>query len=121
MIVITIIAIIMTIVLPNMVRSRHNAILVSCQANERSLAGGMESYTAQFGRYPSQLSLLYPDFTKRSWCPTNRSDYTLSVDTEGKHYTLSCNGIHHLSVPRVAQGYPQYSPNGGALEKPATH
>lgn len=119
MIVIVIIATLMAILLPNMTKARYQAILVSCEQNIRSTSGGLESYSTQYGRYPTNINVIFPDFCKKVQCPSNKTDYGYEVDSEGKIYTIICNGVHYLSVNNVSQGYPRYCPSCGIVLGPA--
>lgn len=118
MIVITIIAVLIAILLPNVSRSRQRAIVTSCEHNERNLAAAIEIYNAQYKRYPASISVLYPNYMKRTTCPTNVTDYGYVTDSEGKQFTVFCQGTHYLGIPEVPQGYPQYTPNLGTRTEP---
>lgn len=115
MVVITIVGILLAILLPNMVRSKYQGQLASCEHNERAVASGMENYATQFRRYPDNLPVLFDNrFVQPVSCPSNRSQYGLEVDSEGKGFTLYCQGIHHLVLPEtVGEGFPQYQPTAG--------
>ncbi|MBQ7568151.1 prepilin-type N-terminal cleavage/methylation domain-containing protein [bacterium] len=115
MVVITIMAVLLAIFLPNISRSRQQALLASCESNQRNLAAGLELYNTHFKRYPTQLPALYPDYMKRCTCPTNMSDYEYYADAEGKTYTIECKGTHHLGVENMEEGFPQYSPVIGLI------
>lgn len=120
MVVIVVIAILLALLLPNLVRSKYQGQLASCEHNERAVASAMENYATQFRRYPTDLSPIFTEkFVQAVLCPSNRSNYGYSVDTEGKGFTIFCQGIHHLVLPQaVATGYPQYSPSQGLSRKP---
>ena len=115
MIVIVIVGILMALLLPNLVRSRLQGQLSACEHGERAIASAMENYAAQYRRYPADLDKLFDNnYVQRMQCPSNLASYGLLVDTEGRTYTLFCNGIHHVVLPEVVDaGYPQYSPSSG--------
>ena len=113
MIVITIIGILLAILLPNMVLSRQQALLVSCEHNERSLASALENYSTENGRYPERVDVIFPHYMREVQCPSNMSAYSYTVDGDGKSFTLSCQGIHHLALQHVKEGFPQYNPGIG--------
>ena len=113
MIVITIIAVLLAILLPNMTKARQQALLSSCESNERNLVAGLELYNTHYKRYPNDIQSLYPYYMKRATCPTNKTDYGYTVDPDGKTFTVHCNGKHHLSMESIGEGYPQYTPISG--------
>lgn len=117
MLVITILSVLMAIILPNISRSRQQAILSSCESNERNLVAGLEVYNAQHKRYPSKIEDLYPYYMKRAVCPTNKSDYGYEVDAEAKTFTISCQGSHSYGVLDIADGYPKITPTSGLITK----
>lgn len=120
MVVIVVIAILLALLLPNLVKSKYQGQLASCEHNERAIASAMENYATQYRRYPTDLDPIFTEkFVQVVLCPSNRTGYGYQVDTEGKSYTAFCQGIHHLVLPEaVASGYPQYNPASGLARKP---
>ena len=120
MVVIVVIAILLALLLPNLVRSKYQGQLASCEHNERAVASAMENYATQFRRYPTDLQPLFDGkFVQLVYCPSNRSTYGFEVDDEGKVFTLFCQGIHHMVLSQaVREGFPQYSPSSGLSRKP---
>jgi len=119
MVVIVIIGILLALLLPNLVRSKHQGQLASCEHALRALASAMENYNAQNKRYPESLDrLTQANYVQKVVCPTNQSEYGLDVTAEGKDYTLYCNGIHSVVLGDiVSEGFPQYSGAAGLFRK----
>lgn len=119
MVVIVIVGILLALLLPNLVRSKHQGQLASCEHSLRAMASAMENYNAQNKRYPDSLArLTQANYVQRVVCPTNQAEYGLDVTAEAKDYTLYCNGIHHLVLGEiVGTGYPQYSGAAGLFRK----
>jgi len=129
MIVILIIGILLAILLPNLVWSKYQAQWTACGQGERSIASALESYHADQGSYPTNLTTLTttnpvyisllptcPSIpsTPYSYQPGNSNSGTNAVyDT----YTIACPGIHYQVLPDIQKGYPQYNPGGGLLLK----
>lgn len=120
MVVIVIVAILLGLLLPNLIRSKYQGQLSSCEHNERAIASAMENYNTQFRRYPEELEPVFAaNFVQRVTCPSNKEPYGYRVDEDGKVYTLYCMGIHHLVLPAsVEDKYPQYCPLSGLSRKP---
>lgn len=134
MVVIVIIGILLMIILPNMVRSKYQAQWTACSEQEHNLAIALESYSTQWGTYPTSLSVL-TSTTGAAYigtipsCPSNGQSYisgyqvasstgsTTSFDT----YTVSCPGSHYLVLGDVSQGFPQYTPSKGLMQFDLTH
>lgn len=123
MIVIVIIGILAAILIPNFIKAKYKAHLANCQSNIRTIATAAELYRTDNNAYPPSgavapgnpifdLSFINPDAVK---CPSNGSNYTLEVMDE--HYTVVCNGLHHLLLS-VSPGYPQFSPTRGQMLNP---
>ena len=120
MIVITIIAVILAILLPNISHSRQQALLSSCESNERNIQTGLEIYNTQYKRYPSDINALYPNYIKEPFCPSNKSAYGYAASADGSAFTIYCQGIHHIGLNNVDEGFPQYTPVSGLLLKSPT-
>jgi type II secretory pathway pseudopilin PulG len=119
MVVIVIIGILLALLLPNLVRSKHQGQLASCEHSLRAIASAMENYNAQNKCYPDSLEkLMKTNYVQQVFCPSNHSNYGLELTAEGKDYTLFCKGIHHLVLGDVvAEGFPQYSGAAGLFRK----
>lgn len=133
MIVIAIIGVLTLLILPNMVKSKYQAEWTSCSGYQRTIAAACESYQAQYGSYPANLTVLTvsnPQFlTLMPTCPSNGVSYTnayTSGSTNGSttsynNFTLYCPGAHYIVLSGVQQGYPQYNPQRGSMQYNATH
>ncbi|HXE71712.1 MAG TPA: prepilin-type N-terminal cleavage/methylation domain-containing protein [Candidatus Nitrosotenuis sp.] len=127
MIVIVIIGILISILLPSMVRSKYQAQLSACIHNQRGIAAALENYHAQYHNYPpddsgSGLEVLFSErFINRSAsrCPSSNATYAYDSDLVEHEYTIACaQGVHYLVLPgTVDQGYPQYTAGGGIRYK----
>ncbi|NMA28263.1 MAG: prepilin-type N-terminal cleavage/methylation domain-containing protein [Burkholderiales bacterium] len=119
MVVIVIIGILLALLLPNMVRSKHQGQLASCEHSLRAIASAMENYNTQYKQYPDSLKKLMEDkYVQQVFCPSNNSEYGLELAADGKDYTLFCQGSHHLVLgDLVAEGFPQYSGAAGLFRK----
>ena len=130
MIVIAILSILMMIMIPNMIRSRDQAKLSSCQANLRNIAAALENYaTENGGRYPEDLETLCPkeDASKRFMksvplCPvtgtkeTYIKGYTMVV-TPDDSYTVCCSGENH-AILGIPANYPSQNAASGLEIRP---
>ncbi len=133
MIVILIIGILSTIILPHMVKGRYQAQFTSCQFNVRALASALENYHTDKNTYPrdeTEWKSIFqstdgnpPYISPEPRCPSNNSYYSYTPDPDGEYtgkdaihdYLLQCNGIHHLIIKAVKQGFPQYRPAIGLM------
>lgn len=113
MIVITIIAVLLAILLPNISHSRQQAMLSSCESNERNLQAGLEIYNTQYKRYPADLNAIFPHYMKKPYCPTNKSEYGYTPSADGSSFTIYCQGLHYIGLGEIEEGYPQYTPVSG--------
>lgn len=100
MIVIAIIAILASILVPNLVRAKSRSQLTGCQSNLRNLGNALEMYNVDYtGRYPQAFSLLTPNYIKTiPECPAAGSDtYTASyvVTTVPDSFEIYCSGNNH--------------------------
>jgi prepilin-type N-terminal cleavage/methylation domain-containing protein len=121
LIVITIIGILATIMLPNFLRARYNAHLTACQLNVKNIATGVQTYEGQYQVYPENLNILIDEKFMDSLpvCPSDGKDYGYELGEQSATYTIYCSGsIHHLILPQVREGYPQYSPACGLILMP---
>ena len=135
MVVICIIGILLSILLPNMVRSKWQAQWTSCCQNEQNLAIACESYNTQEGTYPTNLNVLpvsspgTPYIGVVPTCPSNGLSYTLGYGVASStgslnvydSFTISCPGSHYVVLANVVVGFPQYTPSKGLNEYDSTH
>lgn len=113
MIVVAIIGILASILLPSMVRMRFNALLSSCEANERNISASLALYSNDNeGDFPDPLlgglSILVTNGYTRAIpsCPTTGSAYGYETSTVTQNYTLWCTGEHSLVLgPTAALGF----------------
>lgn len=126
MIIIAVIAVLSTIMIPNLVRGRDASKLSACKQNLRSMAGAMESYAADNGgRYPTDLRILPVAnggyIRELPQCPCTGTDtpyisgYQVHADPNG--YTIQCQGDNHVGTG-IQTDFPQYSGAGGMRDKP---
>lgn len=120
MIVISIIAILAAILVPNYVRSRAQGVVTACKTNLKNLATAMEMYGHDnLGRYPTTLSKITPAYLKIiPTCPsiaatTYTNGYASSSSPDS--YTVVCSGNNHTGVGYTAN-YPQYTSVQGLQE-----
>ncbi len=120
MIVISIIAVLMAVLLPNFVSVKYQAVRSACIQNERAIASALEIYRTDFSRYPNALGTIFSEkyLNQRPVCPSNGAGYEpmYSVDQSIHAYTVGCPGIH-FKVLKISPGYPQYSSSAGVLEQ----
>lgn len=120
MIVIAIIGILATILLPNMVRSRHMALLSACEHNLRNISAALESYAAgdPAHNYPNNLTDLQTQgfINAVPACPDDKSSYTYTALTNN-NYTISHNASQHSTV-LSNPGFPRITGDGGLATAP---
>lgn len=125
MIVVFILAILMSMMIPNWVKAKYRAHLSGCMQNEKSVATAMEVYRTEHDAYPSSgpIDPSHVIFTGKYIqpgevrCPSNESFYTMESTNES--FTLVCNGIHHLLPSiNVSPNYPQYTTDRGITLNP---
>ena len=120
MIVITIIGLLAAILLPNMTRSRQQALLSACESNMRSMAAALESYATDDSAhsYPTAtMSTTALNILKNlnyinaiPVCPDSKGQYVYS-GVQG-NYTIEHGGTEH-SVLLGASGYPKITGEKG--------
>jgi len=118
MIVIAIIAILAAILVPNFLRARAQGQLTACKSNLKNIGTAMEMYSSDSqGRYPTNLSLITPNYLKT--IPTCASagvaTYSYVRTTVPDAYTVSCSGSFH--TPMTGANYPKYDAVQGLYEK----
>jgi type II secretory pathway pseudopilin PulG len=118
MIVVSIIAILAGILIPNFVNARAQAMTAACESNLRSIATAAELYFADQQVYPGSGSVSVALFTVNgtaylSNVPTDPAasaagaQYTFTNTTSGGSagYTIVCPGVHANSTLAKLQGY----------------
>ncbi|MCL5773286.1 MAG: hypothetical protein M1536_02765 [Firmicutes bacterium] len=107
------------IAIPNFIKARGQAQFVACESNMKNIGTALEMYaTDNFGRYPTSLSQLTPNYLKSiPTCPeaardTYSSSYRSSVNPDA--YTFCCSGSNHTREG-VGENYPQYNSVQGLI------
>lgn len=118
LVVIVILGILITIIMPRFTRIRFQALLYTCEMNEKNLATALESYYADDTRYyPANLNILVnltPKYINSlPKCPSNQRVYDYASNDGTRLYTISCAGDH--TPIQVQAGYPQYSKATGSF------
>ncbi len=121
MIVISIIAILAAILVPNFVRARAMGQLTACKSNLRNIATATEMYSVDNGaKYPDALAKVTPNYLKTMpECPVAGSDtYTGSFasTTEPDNFEVACGGANHISLA-IPPGYPRWNSDVGLIER----
>lgn len=118
MIVVSIIAILAGILIPNFVTARAQAATAACESNLRSVATAAELYYADQQVYPSTGDVSISLFTVNGTSYLNNvptdpaattpgAPYTFTNTTSGgaASYTIACPGIHANATLAKLQGY----------------
>jgi prepilin-type N-terminal cleavage/methylation domain-containing protein len=118
MIVVSIIAILAGILIPNFVNARAHAMTAACESNLRSIATAAELYYADQQVYPSSGNVSAALFTVNGTsylnnvpsdpaAPTAGAAYVFTNTTTGgaAGYTITCPGVHANSTLAKLQGY----------------
>lgn len=97
-----IIAVLASIMIPNMRRAFYRAKMTGCVSNLRNLATAMNQYIVERQVYPDDFGDLAPKYIKMiPTCPSAQADtYTKGYekDIEPERYTLRCGGINHSDM-----------------------
>lgn len=118
MIVVSIIAILAGILIPNFINARAQAMTAACESNLRSIATAAELYYADQQIYPSSGDVSVALFSVNGTAYLNNvpvdpaatsagAKYTFTNTTSGgtAGYTVSCPGVHANSTLSKLQGY----------------
>ncbi len=120
MIVISIIAILASILIPNFIQARAEAQYSACVSNEKNLAIALEMYSTDWnGIYPdpggsttidSSFGSAYsftPVYMQNvPTCPTNHLNYLYYESTaDGNEFTIDQNGNAHITEPAPGTGF----------------
>jgi type II secretory pathway pseudopilin PulG len=119
MVMLTIIGLLLALFIPRLALSRARATHSACVSNLRNIGAALQIYANDNeGDYPDNLQTLTignpAPLGRIPTCPSDNSDYqtTYQVNHEDKRFTLACNGVHHLQMVHIEQGYPQYYSTG---------
>lgn len=120
MIVIAIIAILASILVPNMVRARSRSQLTACQSNLRNIGNALEMYNVDYtGRYPTAFSVLTPNYIKTiPECPIAGADtYSGSYSSEitPDSFEIYCQGNFHAGF--TPADYPKFDSSQGLVNR----
>ena len=131
MIVITIIAILAGILVPNFLKARSQGHLVACKSNCKNIATSLELYAGDnLGHYPPAASF-GSKLTSGSYlkmipnCPATGRDtysvaFTSTMTPDG--FSFYCNGNNHpkayTGFSTASAGFPQYNGESGLLDHP---
>lgn len=124
MIVIAIISILASILVPNFLRAREQAMYTACIANTKTLATALEMYaTDHNSRYPKagSISKLIPSYLKSlPLCPASGIEtYSPSYKSRATpdKFTFYCSGDNHEGAG-IPPNYPQYISDAGTILPP---
>lgn len=115
----SIIALLVAIIIPRLVKNRYRAYFSACLLNSRNVATALESYRTDNHDYPATLNVLVGSATvsKLPSCPSAPgSAYIYEVSGDGQIFTLSCPGLHEAQIPNHTHGFPQYVAGEGLHE-----
>lgn len=131
MIVITIIAILAGILVPNFLKARSQGYLVACKSNCKNIATSLELYAGDnLGHYPPagnfQSSLTSGNYLRNiPNCPaTGRDTYSASFvsNSAPDGFSFYCSGNNHpkayIGFSSSSAGFPQYNAESGLLDHP---
>ena len=130
MIVVAIIAILVSILVPNFIRARAQAQTAACEANIKEIATALELYQTDNLKYPasgeatSSNTDLKPYLNQTPIDPAAGpgASYTFVVSTDAQtgvqSYAITCPGIHDVGTlqtiaPNTTNTHIQYNSNGG--------
>lgn len=105
----------LSVLAPNLERSRAQGELIACRANLKNLGIALEAHHQREGRYPETLEALQPGYLKvMPSCPASEAVYGYQHSDD--RFTVLCRGQHHAAAA-VGKDYPQYSSEVGAVER----
>lgn len=114
--VIFIIAVLASIMIPNMRKAFLRAQLTGCQSNLRNIATAVNQYEVEKKAFPTSLTEITPNYIKIiPTCPSAAVDtytdgYQVSADSD--KYSIHCKGHHHAIV-NLGPDEPWYNPERG--------
>ncbi len=120
MIVLMLFVILLTLMMPSLIRARYRAQLTACMDTVKHIATALEQYSVDNKVYPNALD---PTFTQaylsrpKVVCPSSQQDYTYQVDNVEHSFTIYCGtGMHVVALPGVVlNGFPQFSHHLGSV------
>lgn len=121
MIVLTIMGMLASIMIPQIMKAKYQAHYAVCQQNLQNLGTALEIYrTDNGGRYPDTYYLFVlwqKQYSERPVCPTDpeKKDYGYDTNIPDTNYTLYCKGVHLVGGGMLPNGFPQYSPSCGLI------
>ncbi|MCL5036363.1 MAG: type II secretion system GspH family protein [Chloroflexi bacterium] len=121
MIIIVVIGLLVSIVLPLLVKARYHSNFASCIFNLNSYGKSLDLYRSDHGSfYPGKLEELVekrylPGLKK---CPSNSSEYLYEANADRSKFTIVCQGWHYRVLDNIPKGYPQYYLPNGLVESP---
>lgn len=130
MVVVAIIAILVTILVPNFMRARSQAQTAACEGNLKEIATTLELYETDHDAYPPSGNVDTSNTALQTYLqqipvdpaagPGKPYTYTVGDDSSGSpYYTITCPGLHDAttlqSINQGATGslHIQYSSEGG--------
>lgn len=121
MIVIAILAILLSVLIPNVIRARGRGLLTACTSNLKNIGTALEMYNVDAsGRYPATLSDLTPNYLKSiPTCPSAGADTYSGAfvsTTDPDEFEVFCQGTNHGGFTDT--DYPRFDPEVGLIERP---
>jgi type II secretion system protein G len=130
MIVVSIIAILVTILVPNFMRARAQAQTAACEGNLKEIATALELYETDHDSYPQSGTVDSSNTDLQPYLQQTPVDpaagpgkpytFTVATDSSGNtSYTITCPGLHDpVTLQAIDQGataaaHIQYSSLGG--------
>jgi competence protein ComGC len=123
LVVIVIFSLLISIMLPSLIRARYLTQYNACMMEEKNVAMCLEEYRNEDenNNYPIDLyGIVQEGYIKQMpTCPSNGLGYesTYIVDNEAGVFTVSCPGIHYLVLTTVPKNYPMYIHGTGLVAK----
>jgi prepilin-type N-terminal cleavage/methylation domain-containing protein len=116
---IAVIAILISILLPNLMVLRSRKIRSNCEANLKNIGLALDQYAADNkGKYPPYLGKLTPRYLySLPSCPSTKLEYQYTYTQLPDRYTVWCNGPEAHVLVRTPEGFPQYDNLKGLTEK----
>ncbi len=106
------------LIFPNFLRTDRPAYLTACKSNLKNIGTALEMYsTDHYGRYPTALSLLTPNYIKviPTCAKAKKMTYEFTSREKPDCYTMYCSGKYHTEITNTPN-YPQYDAINGLIE-----
>ena len=115
--VLVVLTLLVSMILPRLLRSRMQAYHSSCVQNVHNLGVALQVYANNNqATDPDSLEglkdLLPAYMQSLPRCPSDESAYGYALGTGHRSYTLFCRGIHHDQLGDVEPGFPQFYSSG---------